>query len=306
MSGLKNVRQRHDDALSRVGWDHFEGLLAVYYRGQGYEVEHCGTGGAGGRFDGGIDLKLRRPGEYVLVQCKHWNAKQVPHNDVHQLLGLMLNEDATGGVLVTSGEFTTAARQAATRLGRVRLVEGHELRSMLGPLPEPPADRMGEVLQSVSSALGTVVTGGLRDRVISAAGHGVRLHTRRAAGRAAQGVLVTLGMKLLVVGLFLAIAVYLLSSMGAVLQSQLAKPLDRPPAASMRVPVWASDSTTTARAPLPATDRCRELIDAPSGTYIDHCTESPPPKIPTEVERRELTRKANAAMKVIEASTPEM
>lgn len=144
MSGLKDVRQRYDDALSRVGWDHFESLLAVYYRGQGYEVEHCGSGGVGGRFDGGIDLKLRRSGEYALVQCKHWNAKQVPHNEVHQLLGLMLNEDATGGILVTSGEFTSAAKQAATRLGRVRLVDGHELRSMLGPLPERPADRMSK------------------------------------------------------------------------------------------------------------------------------------------------------------------
>jgi len=306
MSGLKNVRQRHDDALSKVGWDHFEGLLAVYYRGQGYEVEHCGTGGAGGRFDGGIDLKLRRPGEYVLVQCKHWNAKQVPHNEVHQLLGLMLNEDATGGILVTSGEFTTAARQAATRLGRVRLVEGHELRAMLGPLAEPAADRMGEVLQSVSSTLGSVVTGNLRDQVISAAGHGVRLHARRAAARVAQGVLVTFGMKLLVGGLFLAIAVYLLNSMGTALQSQLARPFDRSPVESMPAPVSASGSTTTARAPLPATDRCRELVDAPSGTYIDHCKRSTPRKMPTGAERRELTRKADAAMKVIEASTPEM
>ena len=67
MSGLKNVRNRRDDALSRVRWDQFESLLAVYFRGQGYEVDHCGTGGGDTRFDGGIDLRLRRPGEYVLV-----------------------------------------------------------------------------------------------------------------------------------------------------------------------------------------------------------------------------------------------
>lgn len=305
MSGLKNVRQRHDDALSRVGWDHFESLLAVYYRGQGYEVEHCGTGGAGGRFDGGIDLKLRRPGEYVLVQCKHWNAKQVPHNEVHQLLGLMLNENATGGILVTSGEFTTAATQAATRLGRVRLVEGHELRSMLGPLPERPADRMGEVLQSVSGALGTVVTGGLRNQVMSAAGDGMRHHARRVAGRAAQGALVTLGMKLLVAGLFLAIAVYLLNSIGAVLQSQLAKPVPSP-AQALPTPAPMSTGSIQSIAPADATKRCHELIDAPSGTYIDHCMGSTPPAVLSEEERRALTRKADEAMKVIEASTPEM
>jgi len=57
----------------------------------------------GSRYDGGIDLKLRRGDEYVVVQCKHWNAKQVPHNDVHQLLGVMLSESATGAIFVTSG-----------------------------------------------------------------------------------------------------------------------------------------------------------------------------------------------------------
>lgn len=44
MYGLKNVRNRRDDSLSRVAWDKFEVLLAVYYRAQGYQVEHVGTG----------------------------------------------------------------------------------------------------------------------------------------------------------------------------------------------------------------------------------------------------------------------
>ena len=121
MYGLKNVRSRRDDALTRVGWGQFESLLATYYRGQGYQVEHVGTGGTRARFDGGIDLKLRQGAQYILVQCKHWNAKQVPHNDVHQLLGIMVNEGATGAILISSGEFTKAAIEAATRQGRVQL-----------------------------------------------------------------------------------------------------------------------------------------------------------------------------------------
>ena len=78
MNGLKNVRNRRADALTKVGWDQLEVLLADYYRAQGYRVDHCGTGGTHARFDGGIDLKLRKDDAYVLVQCKHWNAKQVP------------------------------------------------------------------------------------------------------------------------------------------------------------------------------------------------------------------------------------
>jgi restriction endonuclease Mrr len=135
--GLKAVRHRRSDALSRVGWDGLERLLAEHYRREGYRVEHVGTGGNGRRFDGGIDLKLRRDDAYVLVQSKHWNAYQVTHNAVHELLGLMVNEGATGAILVTSGEFTRAAIEAATRHGHVQLVDGDDLRAMLGEVSEP-------------------------------------------------------------------------------------------------------------------------------------------------------------------------
>src|SRR3546814_6351918 len=90
--GNKPVKVRRDDALTRVDWRQLEGLLAMYYRGQGYDVEHTGTGASGTKFDGGIDLKLRRGAEYVLVEAKHWNVFQVPHNVVHQLLGVLVNQ----------------------------------------------------------------------------------------------------------------------------------------------------------------------------------------------------------------------
>lgn len=133
MNGLKNVRNRRDDALTRVDWDRLETMLADYYRAQGWSVDHVGTGASRARFDGGIDLKLRKDGEYVLVQCKHWNAKQVAHNAVHELLGIKINESATGAVVITSGEFTQAAKDAAVRQGHVQLIDGDALRAMLGP-----------------------------------------------------------------------------------------------------------------------------------------------------------------------------
>lgn len=139
MSGLKNISQRHDDALSRIGWAELEHLLAAYYRDVGWWVEHAGTGGSGARSDGGVDLRIRRDAEFVLVQCKHWNAKQVPHNVVHELLGLMVNEGATAAILVGSGEFTRAAIDAAQRHGHVKLIDADVLRTMLGALPEPSA-----------------------------------------------------------------------------------------------------------------------------------------------------------------------
>lgn len=140
MSRLKNVRNRHDDALSRIGWDEFERVLAAYYRDVGWWVEHVGTGGTGAAFDGGVDLRLRRDAQVVLVQCKHWNAKQVPHNAVHELLGILVTEGATGAILITSGEFTDAAIAAAQRTDKLKLVDGRGLRDMLGDDAFAPDD----------------------------------------------------------------------------------------------------------------------------------------------------------------------
>jgi hypothetical protein len=101
-------------------------------------VEHVGTGGAGtNRTDGGIDLKLFRDQEVILVQCKHWNCWKVPHNDVHQLIGVMHTAGATGAIVVTSGEFTTAAIEAAAKFRHIRLIDGKTIRAMLGPIEEP-------------------------------------------------------------------------------------------------------------------------------------------------------------------------
>lgn len=132
MAGKYN-RQRWDDALSRIDATAFESLIADYFRGKGYRVEHVGAAASGRRYDGGIDLKLYRDGEYVLVQCKHWNAFQVPHNAVHELLGIVMTERASSAILVSSGEFTEAAKTAAAKSGRVQLIDGAALRILLEP-----------------------------------------------------------------------------------------------------------------------------------------------------------------------------
>lgn len=137
---LKPNRTRWNDALSRVDPTRFEALLANHYRGEGWRVEHVGAEATGRQYDGGIDLKLRRDEEYVIVQCKRWSACQVPHNDVHQLLGVMVSESATGAIFVTCGDFTSAALEVGRR-GHVQLVDGAALRSMLDPVAIAEAER---------------------------------------------------------------------------------------------------------------------------------------------------------------------
>lgn len=136
-TGFKPVSYRHDDALSRVSWEAFEHFIADHYRGQGFTVEHVGTGAGTNRTDGGIDIKLFRDQEIILVQCKHWTCWKVPHNDVHQLIGVMHTAGATGAIVITSGEFTNAAIEAAAKFRHIRLIDGKTVRAMLGPIDEP-------------------------------------------------------------------------------------------------------------------------------------------------------------------------
>jgi hypothetical protein len=272
MYGHKRVRERRNDALTRVGWEQLEVLLATWYRGQGYEVEHSGTGASGSKYDGGIDLKLRRPGEYALVQIKHWNAYKVPHNDVHQLLGLMVNEGATDAILITSGEFTKAAIEAATRHGHVRLIDGNELRAMLGPLPEPVvADRFR--------------------------GEGRRGH--RVAGEDAR--------QLFAKGIFALLALLLIVYVFNGAMHSVLKLAQRPASASVMAPP--SQRTThvvSGPSVTQSDDPCREVIDKPSGTYINDCAPLVIPKPPTSAEIRASRRKADDAIKVLAPNTPEM
>jgi hypothetical protein len=131
---MRSVRHRHDDALSQVSWGAFENLVADHFRAQGYRVEHVRPPGDHAHHDSGIDLKLFRDQEIIAVQCKHWNSFQVPHHDVHQLIRVMPIASATGAIVITSGEFTAEAIEAAAKFRHVRLIDGKTIRAMLGPI----------------------------------------------------------------------------------------------------------------------------------------------------------------------------
>lgn len=135
MSGLKNFSHSHDDAFDSIGRSELVRLLVAYYRDVGWWVEHVGTDGKDAEFDDGVDLKIRRNADFVLVHCKCWDAKDVPQDALDSLLGRMTDEGATGGILISGGEFTRAAIEAAQRHGQVKLIDREVLHTMLGPAP---------------------------------------------------------------------------------------------------------------------------------------------------------------------------
>jgi len=133
-SRFTSPRTKWDDALSRMDPLLFERLIGDYFEREGYRVERVGTGGSRRRYDGGIDLKLYRGAETIVVQCKRHTHSLVTHNPMHELIGVMHTAKATGAILVNSGEFSDYARKMAAEEPRLRLIDGAELRTLLGDL----------------------------------------------------------------------------------------------------------------------------------------------------------------------------
>ncbi|HEX7112285.1 MAG TPA: restriction endonuclease [Mizugakiibacter sp.] len=281
------MRQRYDDALTRVSWQEFERLLAAFYAGRGYRVEHVGTGGSGDRFDGGIDLKLRRDDEYLVVQCKHWNAAQVPHNVVHELLGIMLTEGASGAIVITSGEFTAAARAAATKQACVQLIDGAVLREMLGPLVEPSPTAPGSGNFDHWNAP--------FPEVLSPGGSGRRYRPyRRHSGRPSNPLRILLFS--VVAAVIVLLVVYNVVSAFAARTAARASAASRARVAAPAVP---------RPVPRPMPNEVRVYapsIPSPPPPPVRHYDQTPM----TEAELREWKRKNDEAMKILEKTTPEV
>lgn len=113
-------------SLRRLSWKEFEELVAEAYRRKGYQVLENIMGGA----DGGVDIRLKRGDDRVLVQCKHWKSYKVGVKVVRELYGVMAAERATRGIVITSGVFTGEARSFAQGKS-VELVDGIELAQMV-------------------------------------------------------------------------------------------------------------------------------------------------------------------------------
>lgn len=107
-------------------WSEFEHLVGEAFRRDGYTVR----GNAGGGPDGGLDLVLQKGPKQLLVQCKHWRNSSVGVAVIREFFGVMAARGADGGFVVTSGSFTTDARDFGARCG-IGLIDGRRLRKWI-------------------------------------------------------------------------------------------------------------------------------------------------------------------------------
>lgn len=114
---------RNIESMNR---DEFEQLVREGFRLQGFDIREQGRAAAAA----GADIILSRGKDTFLVQCGYWRSLKVGPEVVRDLHGAMNAHGSVGGFVVTSGQFTQAARDFAEDRN-VRLVDGRRLRGLL-------------------------------------------------------------------------------------------------------------------------------------------------------------------------------
>jgi len=126
---VEAARRRHlvewTTDLRLLNAQEFEWLVGETFTREGWTVHETGRQGAP---DGNIDLKLRRDGVRVIVQCKRWTAAQVGVDEIREFGGTLLREGLRGvdGIFVTLSDFNQTAINEANKLG-IQLINGRQL-----------------------------------------------------------------------------------------------------------------------------------------------------------------------------------
>lgn len=113
------------EQMRRLSWEEFERACSILFRRFGYEARPTDPGA-----DQGIDIALRKDGLRGIAQCKHWAGKAVGVAQVRELLGTKQDVRASMAFMVTSGEFTPAARELGGRNEGLILWDGDTIRGM--------------------------------------------------------------------------------------------------------------------------------------------------------------------------------
>lgn len=118
--------------IQDIEWKKFEELSTAYYQEKGIRAEATSLGA-----DGGIDIKLYQDHTgypTTIVQCKSWSSKQVGVKEIREFLGVMTHEKIAKGFYMTSGAYSTDAKETAAT-NRITLINGEMLLAMIKRLP---------------------------------------------------------------------------------------------------------------------------------------------------------------------------
>ncbi len=111
------------EGLRGWGSPQFEKIVEMTCRNLGYSVSRPGT-------QAGIDLVVENESGSSALQCRHWQAADVPAAAVREFAEALARARLSRGVLVALGLCTAEARREASRSG-IEILDGTGLDSLL-------------------------------------------------------------------------------------------------------------------------------------------------------------------------------
>lgn len=116
-------------ALRRLAASDLQRRLAEAFRKYGYAVHVRSLG------QEGADLLLGRDGQRILVQCRHWQRRDIDAVYLRTLCGLMGREKAHGALFLTCGRVSVEAMRFVKDMPIV-LIDEHGLLELLEADPD--------------------------------------------------------------------------------------------------------------------------------------------------------------------------
>lgn len=110
--------------IDKMSGEEFEVYLESMFRQQGYHAERVG-----GSYDYGADLLLKRDGQTIAVQAKHYKGK-VGNQAVQQVVAAKNYYKADRYIVVTNSYFTKAASELADA-NEVKLIDRNWIKSWI-------------------------------------------------------------------------------------------------------------------------------------------------------------------------------
>jgi len=101
-----------------IEWRRFEAVCEALFAQSGYSTRSQSHGA-----DGGVDIWLHAnnaastDGPVAVVQCKHWQGKQVGVKEIREFFGVMASHKLKHGIYATTSTYTADAQQFATANG---------------------------------------------------------------------------------------------------------------------------------------------------------------------------------------------
>lgn len=120
------------EILDKLEWKRFETLCSEFLDMMGFQAKETNYGP-----DGGVDIVVYKGSDEPcgIVQCKAWHTVKVGERYIRDLLGVMAKGSYKQGMFMTTGDYTSSAREFANGV-KITLVTGDMLIKKINQLPD--------------------------------------------------------------------------------------------------------------------------------------------------------------------------